>query len=132
MTEISYNEATAAQKLADAIKKFGVSIGGVQESAVLEGPQLLQVLADAAELIDNLRGVKPRSHIKVDIFWERQGWYFHETKNPNIVSVEYEDIDACIRAAHDQGYDIREVRRTRGHVKQPQPPVPQRKPNDAE
>lgn len=132
MTEITYNEATAAQKLADAIKKFGVSIGGVQESAVLEGPQLLQVLSDAAELIDNLRGIKPRSHIKVDIFWERQGWYFHETANPNIVSAEYAEIDACIRAAHDQGYDIRDIRRTRGHVKQPTPPVVPRKSDGAE
>src|SRR5690348_12919 len=103
MTEISYDQATAAQRLGDAIIRFGIAIGGVKDPPpAMSGPELMQVLDDALVLIERLRGAAtttdPKDRIKVDIFWERQGWYFHETKNTNIVSAEYDDIDTCIRA----------------------------------
>jgi hypothetical protein len=131
MTDITYDQATAAQKLSDAITRFGIRAKLINpDLSPVTVLQAMQVLDDALGLLERLRTESTKTGVKVDIFWERQGWYFHEVANPRIVSAEYEDMDDCIRAAHDQGYTIRDVRRTRGHVKQP--PVPQRKPSDAE
>ena len=133
MTEITYDAAVAAKKLAEAIRGLGVNTGLLRaDAADLNGTQLLQVLGAATDRINELQGTQPKTGVEVDIFWERQGWYFHEVGTTSAASKEYESIDACARAAHAQGYNIRDVRRTRGSVKQPTPPVVPRKASDAE
>lgn len=129
---IDYNEATAAQKLADAIIRFGIDSNLLADGAKnlsLDG--LLQVLADAGtiigsanELVDAAKALN--NGITVDIFWERQGFYFVHIDDLTKVSEEYPTLDACVRYLVLRGYTIRDVRRTRGPVAQPKPPLPTR------
>lgn len=138
---IEYNTATAAQKLGDYIIRFGVAAGIVSKEAAnagsFTGPQLFQILDDALavhataqELVDAGKAVG--NGITVDIFWERQGFYFVHIDDLDKVSEEHTSLDACVRYLVLRGYTIRDVRRTRGAVKQPKPPVVPRKSNDAE
>lgn len=68
----------------------------------------------------------------VDVFWDRQGWYFVHAADSSKISEEFEDLDACVRHVVLNNYKLRDVRRTRGAVPAPKMKVPERKPNDAE
>lgn len=139
MTEtIDYNTATTAQKLGDAILRFGLNAKLVPDGiTTLTLDQLLillenasTIIASANELVD--AGRMLGNGITVDIFWERQGFYFVNVADLKEVSTEYPTLDACVRHLVLRGYTIRDVRRTRGPVAQPQPPLPTRKASDAE
>jgi len=141
MTEkltINYDQATAAQKLGDAIIRFGIQAKLLREDASsLTGPQLLQVLDDALTIISSANELVDAAKalgngITVDIFWERQGFYFVHIDDLTKVSEEYPTLNDAVRYLVLRGYTIRDVRRTRGPVAQPNPPLPPRKPNDAE
>ncbi len=126
---ISYDAATAAQKLADAIIRFGKAVGSVAaERSNLTMPQLLTALDDAKSEIFRLRSVPTGGSEFVDVFWDRQGWYFCRVDGHHDVSQGYEDLDACVRALIGQGYKLRGVRNTRGSVAQPKVPLPPRAP----
>ena len=125
MSDITYDEATTAQKLGNFIIRFGKVAGIIKEAdPTLTTLQLADILDTALGIIEGLRGKPSKDRKRVDIFWERQGWYFY---NGTATSKEYEDLDECIRAAHEQGYAVRDVRRTRGSVPQPKAPLPELK-----
>lgn len=135
---ISYDTATTAQKLADAIMRFGLNSKLIPEgTANLTLDQLLVLLekaqtliASANELVDAGRALG--NGITVDIFWERQGFYFVHIDDLTKVSEEYPALNDVVRYLVLRGYTIRDVRRTRGPVAQPKPPLPPRKSSDAE
>lgn len=137
-TIIEYNEATSAQKLGDAIIRFGLGSGILKEgSDHLTVPQLLQVLDDAQsvfayanELVNAAKAIG--NGITVDVFWERQGYYFNYVDDLTKVSEEYPTLNACVRHLVLHGYTLRDVHRTRRSVPQPSPKLPERKPSDAE
>lgn len=135
---ISYDTATAAQKLGDAILRFGIQAKLLREDASsLTGPELLLVLDDALTIISSANELVDAAKalgngITVDIFWERQGFYFVHIDDLTKVSEEYPTLNAIVRYLVPRGYALREVRRTRGPVAQPKPPLPPRKSNDAE
>ena len=129
---IDYDTATAAQKLADAILRFGIDTklvrGNVTEAS---GPQLLQILDDARtligsanELVDAAKAVG--NGIRVDVFWDRQGWYFVHVDDNTKVSEEYGTMNACLRYLVLRGYTINDIRRTRGSAVAPTVPLPPR------
>lgn len=70
--------------------------------------------------------------ITVDIFWDRQGWYFVDINNHSQVSQEFALLNDCVRYIVLHGYTLRDVRRTRGTVPQPKPKLPERKPSGVE
>ncbi len=125
---IDYNTATAAQKLADAIMRFGIDTKLLREDATkLTGPQLLQVLDDARlvigtanELVDAAKALG--RGIEVEIFWERQGYYFVDVADRTKVSEEFESLDACTRYVVLHGYKLVDIHKTRRSVRQPTPP----------
>ncbi len=123
-----------ANKLGLLITHFGVSAGVVKQDDVVELDEesLKKVLLAALTRIRGLEEQVRKIGKVVDIFWDRQGWYIVEVADSTKVSVEHLDIDLAVKSAAAQGYIIRDVRRTRGHVPQPKMPVPERKPNDAE
>lgn len=138
---ISYDTATAAQKLGDAIIRFGVAAGIVSKEAAnagaFSGPQLLQILDDALlvhasaqELMDAGKAIG--NGITVDIFWERQGFYFVNINKLTEVSEQYTTLNDCVRYLVLHGYTLRDIHRTRRSVLQPTPPAQPRKPSDAE
>jgi hypothetical protein len=135
---IPYDTATAAQKLGDAILRFGIQSKLLREDANnLTGPQLLQVLDDALSIISSANelvdaGKALGNGITVDIFWERQGFYFVNVDDLTQISEEYPDLNAVLRYLVLRGYTIRDVRRTRGPVAQPKQPLPQRPPGGGE
>lgn len=122
-----------ANKLGVTIIHFGVSAGVVQQGDVveLEEESLKKVLLDTLRRIRELEEQVRKIGQVVDIFWDRQGWYIVEIHDVTKVSAEYPDINAATKSAAAQGYIIREIRRTRGHVPQPKVPALERK-QDAE
>lgn len=123
-----------ANKLGLLITHFGASTGVVRQGDVveLEEEPLKKVLLDTLNYIRELEEQVWKIGKIVDIFWDRQGWYIVEVADPVKISVEHPDINSALKSAAAQGYIIRDVRRTRGHVQQPKVPLPERKLNDAE
>lgn len=135
---IDYSVATSAQKLGDAVIRFGLEsklIPGGTASMTLD--QMLVLLDEAGSLLSRANelvgaGRALGNGITVDIFWERQGFYFVHVDDLKQVSTEYPSLDACVRYLVLRGYTIREVHRTRRSVLQPTPPAPPRPAGGAE
>lgn len=129
---IDYSTATAAQKLAEAILRFGIDIKLVRADVpAASGPQLLQILDDARTLISSANELVDAAKaigngISVDIFWDRQGWYFVHVDDSTKVSEEFDTMNACARYLVLHGYTINDVRRTRGPAVAPKVPLPPR------
>ncbi len=53
---------------------------------------------------------------QADIFWNANGWYFVEYGVKNCINDKHEKIHDAIMDAIGNGYEIRQVRETRGSV----------------
>lgn len=127
---------TELKRIHEALSQFGHDLGVLTEKEADEFASQMQtdnLLIMLQTVKSNYYSALPKQNgERVDVFWDRQGWYFVQIDDYSVVSSEFADINDCLKTAILAGYKIRDVRRTRGPVPAPKTPLTPRKVSDAE